>query len=488
MATGPPPPNEIRARREIDVPDNGKLATYGYEATTAPRDLSVKGLLPMTNRLFQSLLRLAQLTGVAALLTTSCTVEHMEVGTDQGGVRGGNPSGASDNCPSDCAVPDICHACDDAEQSCAEARVQCNDDGSCGSIKWVCPDDPNTLPTNPACPDVCGAVCKGQPEPEIPKGCPIPDCGCEVPPPAGNDCQCEIPAICRQCDDGTCATPHVECKPDNTCGELTWSCSGSANCPDPAAICDAQCHGKELLVGPDCPVSDCDCPQQPACDCPIPEICHACDDGTCADANPTCDASGKCAGIRWSCDDEPNSSDCVCAIDAVCHLCDDGSCAQGVATCKPDGSCGETTWICPTEPSSYDCDVSGVLCDVAITCENSTVPTRQNDCYGPCIEPEQCGKPKAYDCDTSQVTCKVAIDCVDGLVPTQQGDCYGPCVKPEQCAPTGEPKCPDTCAVPLICHVCPDETCARPDVECKADGACGDLTWVCPDGDEPTTN
>lgn len=421
------------------------------------------------------------------MLTTACTIEHMEVGIDQGGVGGANTPTASDNCPSDCPVPELCRVCDDAEQSCAEARVQCNADGSCGSITWVCPGDPDTSPSDPVCPNVCAAVCNGQPEPEIPQGCPIPDCGCDVPP-SGGDCQCEVPAICQLCDDGTCAVPHVECKPDNTCGELTWSCSGSNGCPDPAAICDAQCAGKELRVGPDCPVSDCDCPTQPACDCPIPEICHPCDDGTCAVANPTCDPSGKCAEIRWTCDDEPDPSDCVCGIDAVCHLCADGSCAQGTATCDPDGSCGATLWTCPAEPTAYDCDVSGVLCDVAITCENGTVPTRQGDCYGPCVEPEQCGKPISYDCDTSQVTCKVAIDCIDGLVPTQQGDCYGPCVNPEQCAPSGEPKCPDTCAVPLICHICSDETCARPNVECNADGSCGDLTWVCPDGDTPTSD
>ena len=30
----------------------------------------------------------------------------------------------------------------------------------------------------PVCPDVCAAVCSGQPEPEIPQGCPIPACSC----------------------------------------------------------------------------------------------------------------------------------------------------------------------------------------------------------------------------------------------------------------------------------------------------------------------
>lgn len=30
----------------------------------------------------------------------------------------------------------------------------------------------------PVCPDVCGALCKGQPMPQLPPGCPTPSCDC----------------------------------------------------------------------------------------------------------------------------------------------------------------------------------------------------------------------------------------------------------------------------------------------------------------------
>jgi hypothetical protein len=437
---------------------------------------------------FHSFWRLAQLTGLAAVLTCACTVEHMEVGVDQGGIDGVDtePSpGADDDCPNDCPVPDICKVCEGTESTCATPDVQCKADGSCGEIEWVCPNDPSA-PTEPACPDVCEAVCNGKPEPEIPQGCPIPDCGCEEPPPSGGDCECAVPAICQLCDDNTCATPNVECKADGSCGELTWTCSTTpSECPDPAALCEAQCNGKVLDVAPDCPVSDCDCEQPPACDCPIPEICKVCDDGTCAVGNGICDANGECSEVLWTCKGEPEPTpDCDCAIDAVCQLCDDGSCAKAEVECNPDGSCGETTLTCPTEPATYDCDVRNVECDVAINCEEGTVPTRNGSCYGPCVAPEQCGEAVPYDCDTSEVTCKVAIQCDEGLVPTQEGSCYGPCVKPEECKAAAE--CPDACAIPLICNECEDGTCASAKVACNDDGTCGDIEWTCPSG-EPAT-
>lgn len=33
-------------------------------------------------------------------------------------------------------------------------------------------------PEQPACPDVCTALCNGEPEPPLPNGCPIPTCTC----------------------------------------------------------------------------------------------------------------------------------------------------------------------------------------------------------------------------------------------------------------------------------------------------------------------
>ncbi len=435
----------------------------------------------------QSFWRLAPMTGLAALLACACTVEHMEVGVDQGGIGGQDPDpdpGDDSVCPEDCAVEDICHVCNDEEGTCATPKVHCNDDGSCGDVDWVCSSDPSTptgpMPTGPACPtNVCDAICKGDMI-DVPEGCPTPVCDCGDP--STGNCECAVPTICQLCPDGTCAVPNVECKPDGECGELTFSCSTMPNeCPDPAVMCEAQCNGKVLDVPPDCPVSDCDCGGGMNCDCPIPEICKLCDDGTCAQGSAPCDANGECGDVVWTCEDEPEPMPtCACAVDAVCQLCDDGSCAKAEVACNPDGTCGETTFTCPPEPEVYDCDTSGVLCDLAIDCGEDEVPTRHGDCYGPCVKPEQCGEAKPYDCDTSGVLCKVAVDCAEGLVPTQEGDCYGPCVKPEQCAAPEERGCPEACAVPLICQECDDGSCAAADISCNEDGSCGSIEWVCP--------
>jgi hypothetical protein len=38
---------------------------------------------------------------------------------------------------------------------------------------------PSGPPSAPECPDVCEAICAGEPEPELPPGCPIPGCACD---------------------------------------------------------------------------------------------------------------------------------------------------------------------------------------------------------------------------------------------------------------------------------------------------------------------
>lgn len=45
----------------------------------------------------------------------------------------------------------------------------------------VAPDVPTS------CPDVCAAVCAGQPEPDVPRGCPMPMCACDQPAPSAAD-------------------------------------------------------------------------------------------------------------------------------------------------------------------------------------------------------------------------------------------------------------------------------------------------------------
>jgi hypothetical protein len=39
------------------------------------------------------------------------------------------------------------------------------------------------------------------------------------------------------------------------------------------------------------------------------------------------------------------------------------------------------------------------------------------------------------NCNVSAIACEVLIRCAPGLVPTREGDCYGACVAPQECAP-----------------------------------------------------
>jgi len=67
-------------------------------------------------------------------------------------------------------------------------------------------------PGSPECPDICGAICAGLPEPETPPSCPIPSCSCEPAP--------ECPDICG----AICAgLPEPETPP---------------SCPIPSCSCD----------------------------------------------------------------------------------------------------------------------------------------------------------------------------------------------------------------------------------------------------------
>jgi hypothetical protein len=50
----------------------------------------------------------------------------------------------------------------------------------------------------------------------------------------------------------------------------------------------------------------------------------------------------------------------------------------------------------------------------------------------------------------------------------------------EEEPPPNDAECPSLCAVPAICQLCDDESCAEPAVSCNEDGSCGDISWECP--------
>ena len=64
----------------------------------------------------------------------------------------------------------------------------------------------------PQCPDVCAAICAGQPEPEIPRNCPMPMCACDTPIPSPVPKPPDEQVFCTQdaklCPDGSYVARH----------------------------------------------------------------------------------------------------------------------------------------------------------------------------------------------------------------------------------------------------------------------------------------
>jgi len=52
----------------------------------------------------------------------------------------------------------------------------------CGPVSPP-PAKPMPIPPPTECPDVCAAICAGQPEPDVPPGCAMPMCACDQPLP-----------------------------------------------------------------------------------------------------------------------------------------------------------------------------------------------------------------------------------------------------------------------------------------------------------------
>lgn len=102
----------------------------------------------------------------------------------------------------------------------------------------------------PQCPDVCGALCAGESEPEAPTGCPIPQCVCDDEPPEPI-CPDVCSAVCAgepepEIPNG-CPTPLCDCGVDEE----------EPVCPD---VCAAVCAGEpepEIPFG--CPIPLCAC-------------------------------------------------------------------------------------------------------------------------------------------------------------------------------------------------------------------------------------
>jgi hypothetical protein len=96
-----------------------------------------------------------------ALALTACGS-----GGDGGGPQAPTTNDSLTTAAPEC--PDVCAAICNGEP---EPELPCG----CPTPSCAPCDDPG----EPTCPNVCAALCAGEPVPELPDSCPTPACGCE---------------------------------------------------------------------------------------------------------------------------------------------------------------------------------------------------------------------------------------------------------------------------------------------------------------------
>lgn len=134
------------------------------------------------------------------------------------------------------------------------------------------------------CPDVCGAICAGQPEPKLPPGCPTPSCVC-------TDAGTKPP----MCPAVLCA-PGCMLKNDAATGCETCDCPET---PKPPACQPVSCKMHCEFGWAKDPATGCE-----VCDCAPPPLCPAilCAQGCtlkkdAATGCDTCDCTPVCPAI-----------------------------------------------------------------------------------------------------------------------------------------------------------------------------------------------
>lgn len=273
-------------------------------------------------------------------------------------------------------------------------------------------------------------------------------------PCAGRPCG----ASCNPCDpkDPSCVSPGAE-----------TFCSAQGKCVAGLPSCG----------GPQCKTDG---------DCPVPDDCFPCPDGSlactsakcaagqCVYSKPTCSAGlcdpmvavgvGGCEkllGYAW------NGKECLPLGGCSCDGPDCGKLYQDPSQCKLEHEkcfnnspcagkvCGEICSTCvpggPCAGPEY-CDASGV-CSLAFP-----------SCGGgnECMSPKECPAPKGpcVQCDDGSLACPYAT-CLGGKCGVEMPPCGGQC------------QSPDECPVPAIpCKACPDGSSACPYPTCLG-GKCG---------------
>jgi hypothetical protein len=122
-------------------------------------------------------------------------------------------------------------------------------------------------------------------------------------------------------------------------------------------------------------------------------------------------------------------------------------------------------------------DVAIAYCDAAGQCSYSfpTCEGSGGDCTSMCPVTDLCMLCDDGSCATATVACNPDGSC---------GATTRTCPE-DNTEPNPDPaECPAFCAVPALCQLCDDGSCAATNVGCNEDGSCGEITYTCA-GDEP---
>jgi hypothetical protein len=301
-----------------------------------------------------------------------------------------------------------------------QAQDQCHSPGTCDPSSGACSNpakadnspcnDGNACTSNDSCQ---GGVCKGGAA-----ACAASD-------------QCHNPGTCDPTT-GACSNPvkadNSPCDDQNACTR-TDTCQGGACRGGNGVVCAAadQCHD----------VGQCDTVTG-ACSSPLKPPGFACDDGVLCTYGDACNASGACAGTHLDCvsdafaDRSCNGSQTCTVVPKPGAACDDHNpCTKGDVQ-DATGKCAGMSYTCPVTDcmTANACDGNGG-CVPAAKPDGTDCDADQNKC----TPSDRC---KAGVCvrDPSPVTC-VPKDCNSAACNPATGNCEYTATSGGSCGVTG---------------------------------------------------
>ena len=358
---------------------------------------------------------------------------------------GCDPAGGGADCPGYCAevqCEDPALICErecagemvEIQEGCPTPRCDCRE---CHAER-PCPDNQVCIDDAcVACPPVeaiCDAFCGDMPPPDVPAGCPQPDCQC---PACEDDAECEDGFMCfgqrcveRFCggiagvvcpDDQECVDdPDDECDPNAGGADCMGLCV-PRNCPDPDAVCASRCAPDPIGLPDGCAEPNCD-------PCPV-----VCDEGqfACPNNGPCLDAVQACDG-QADCDDGADEVDCNQCLEDV--ECEPGQrCVLGA--CEPCECPAVQAPVCGVDGNTYSNECQAACQHVEIAAEGECavdVECPDPDVWCALLECERVPPPLPDGCE--QPVCQ-GCPCADGETPcADDGRCVPACDDVNDCA------------------------------------------------------